>query len=155
MNENKEILVGKIVAFQGVRGDVRIQTYTEHPEDFRKLKIHSNRFDSKDFKFIRRLNPTSDVIVAHISGFDNRNVAESLRGTELFALRSELPEIQAGEYYQADLIGMNVIQGGNKLGRVVCFHNFGAGDIMELDNGDMVAFYGARVDFQSGNITKD
>jgi 16S rRNA processing protein RimM len=155
MIEQKKILIGKIVAFQGVRGDVRIQTYTEKPEDFRNLKVHSNRFAVDDFRFVRRLNPGSDVIIAHIRGFENRTEAEVLRGTELFALREELPQPRADEYYQADLIGMTVIQGGTRLGRVVCFHNFGAGDIMELDTGDMVAFRGVKVDFESGNITKE
>jgi len=155
MNEQKKILIGKIVAFQGVRGDVRIQTYTETPEDFRKLKVHSDRFGVDDFKFIRRLNPGSDVIVAHIRGFEDRTAAEVLRGTELFALREELPDTRADEYYQADLIGMTVLQGGTILGRVVCFHNFGAGDIMELDNGDMVSFRNIKVDFESGTITKE
>ncbi|MCR4917654.1 MAG: ribosome maturation factor RimM [Alphaproteobacteria bacterium] len=154
MNKQQKILIGKIVAFQGVRGDVRIQTYTEHPEDFCKLKIYSDRFNPNDFKFIRRLNPGSDVIIAHIHGFDDRTVAESLRGTELFALREDLPKTAKDEYYQTDLIGMNVIQGESILGKVVCFHNFGAGDIMELDNGDMIAFRNVKVDFESGNIIK-
>lgn len=155
MSDEKRILVGKIVAFQGVRGDVRVQTYTERPEDFRKLKIYSNRFNPDDFKFIRRLNPTSEVIIAHIHGFENRTDAEVLRGTELFALRSELPQTNKGEYYQTDLIGMQVVQNGNILGRVECFHNFGAGDIMELDNGEMVSFFGAKVDFDNNTIIKD
>ena len=155
MNKQDKILIGKIVAFQGVRGDVRIQTYTEHPEDFRNLKLYSERFSFEDFKFIRRLNPNSDIIIAHIRGFDDRTSAEVLRGTELFVARGELPKPAQDEYYQSDLIGMNVIQDGTNLGRVVCFHNFGAGDIMELENGDMILFRGARVDFESGNITKD
>ena len=155
MSNEKRILVGKIVAFQGVRGDVRIQTYTEHPEDFRKLKIYSDRFNSDDFQFVRRLNPTSEVIIAHIRGFENRTDAEVLRGVELFALRGDLPQTNKNEYYQTDLIGMQVVQNGSILGRVECFHNFGAGDIMELDNGEMVSFLGAKVDFDNNKINKD
>ena len=155
MSGQKKILIGKIVAFQGVRGDVRIQTYTEPPEDFRKLTIHSDAFESKNFKFVRRLNPHSDIIIAHINGYDDRTAVEVLRGTEIFALREELPKTSKNEFYQTDLIGMEVVQGGSLLGRVECFHNFGAGDIMELDNGNMIAFQGVKVDFESGKIIKD
>ena len=63
-----------------------------------------------------------------------------------------MPPTNAGEYYQADLIGMAVVRDGVVLGHIACFQNFGAGDIMELDNGDMVSFRGASVDFEKKTI---
>lgn len=146
MNDNKKILIGKIVAPQGIRGEVRVQTYTARPDDFRKLNIISDRFASSDFKFVRLLNPTSSVIIARVHGIDDRNAAETLRNTELFISRDALPATHSGEYYQADLIGFDVMRGGKKIGVVDCFQNFGAGDIIELDNGDMVSFIDADVD---------
>ena len=145
MNNNTKLLVGKIVAFQGVRGDVRVQTYTATPADFRDLKILSDKFATEDFKFIRAL-PNTNVIIAHIRGFEDRTSAEVLRGTELFINRDALPDAKDGEYYQTDLIGFDVVRDGKKIGAVDCFQNFGAGDIIELDNGEMVAFCGANVD---------
>ena len=145
MNNDKKILVGKIVAFQGVRGDVRVQTYTATPADFRDLKILSDKFATEDFKFVRAL-PDTNVIIAHIKGFEDRTSAEVLRGTELFINRDALPDAKDGEYYQTDLIGFNVVRDGKKIGSVDGFQNFGAGDIIELDNGEMVAFRGANVD---------
>ena len=47
------------------------------------------------------------------------------------------------------MIGFDVVQNGNKIGIVDCFQNYGAGDIIELDNGDMVSFMGASVDFEN------
>ena len=152
MNNDKKILVGKIVAFQGVRGDVRVQTYTTAPSDFRDLKIISNKFATKDFKFVRAL-PSTNVIIAHINGFEDRTSAEVLRGTELFVERDTLPETKDGEYYQTDLIGFDVVRDGKKIGTVDGFQNFGAGDIVELDNGEMVSFIGANVDFENKRIT--
>ena len=153
MNDNKsKILVGKIVAFHGVRGDVRIQTYTAHPSDLQGMSIISNRFDSDKFRFIR-IVPNSDVIIAHIDGFDDRTTAETLRGTELFINRESLPQPKDGEYYQSDLIGFDIVQNGQNAGKVVCFQNFGAGDIIENENGDMFAFRGANVDFNNKTIT--
>ena len=151
MNNNTKILVGKIVAFQGVRGDVRIQTYTAAPSDFRDLKIISNKFATKDFKFVRVL-PNSSVIIAHINGFEDRTSAEVLRGTELFIERDDLPQTGANEYYQTDLIGFDVVRDGKKIGIVDCFQNYGAGDIIQLDNGEMVSFRGATVDKEQKTI---
>lgn len=149
MTQTNKILVGKIVAPQGIRGELRVQTYTARPDDFRKLNIISDRFASSDFKFVRLLNSTSSVIIARVHGIDDRNAAETLRNTELFISRDALPATHFGEYYQADLIGFDVMHGGKKIGVVDCFQNFGAGDIIELDNGDMVSFIDADVDMEN------
>ena len=152
MADSKNILVGKIVAPQGIRGEVRVQTFTARPDDFRKLEIISDRFASSDFNFVRLLNPTSNVIIARIRGVDDRNAAETLRNTELFVSRDALPAAGNGEYYQADLIGFDVMRDGKKIGIVDGFQNFGAGDIIELDNGEMVSFIGADVDIEKRQI---
>ncbi len=150
MTGGNKILVGKIVAPQGVRGEVRVQTYTAHPMDLQKMQIHSNRFAVGDFSVVRRLNPTSEVIVARVRGFDDRTAVEALRGTELYVERGALPVLKDdGEYYQADLIGFTVMRGDAVLGILDGFQNFGAGDIMELSNGDMVSFIGADVDMEN------
>lgn len=151
MQDNKHILVGKIVAPQGIRGEVRVQTFTASPVDFKKLAVFGNNIVAKMFHFVRAV-PNTNVVIARIDGVADRNMAETLRGTELFIERDTLPDAAPGEYYQADLIGMLVLRDGVELGRVACFQNFGAGDIMELDNGDMVAFRGARVDFEKNTI---
>lgn len=151
MSDAKQILVGKIVAPQGIRGEVRIQTYSENPADFKKFKIQSQKFKSEDFKFVRAV-PNSTVIIAKINGFDDRNAAETLRGTELFINREQLPTLTDNEYYQSDLIGFDVIRNGKKIGIVDCFQNYGAGDIIELDNGDMVSFIGAVVNTENKTI---
>lgn len=153
-SNNKQILVGKIVAPQGIRGEVRIQTFTENTSDFKKLAVFGNNVPVGALKFVRAI-PNTNVAIAKIEGVLNRNTAETLRGTELFVNREDLPATNNGEYYQADLIGMQVVQDNNVLGRVECFHNFGAGDIMELDNGEMVSFLGAKVDFDNKKIIKD
>lgn len=150
--DNQKILVGKIVAMQGVRGDVRVQTYSENPQDFQNFKVQSEKFSPNDFKFIRVV-PNSSVIIAHIKGFEDRTAAEALRGTELFIERDTLPATADNEYYQADLIGFNVMQNGINLGIVVGFQNYGAGDIIETDDGNMYSFIGADVDFNNKTIT--
>ena len=148
--ENKEkILVGKIVAPQGIRGEVRVQTYTQTPTDLKTLKLYSDKLSDNSFHFVRQLNPQSTVVIAKIDGVNDRNAAELLRGVKLFINRSDLPELKDGEYYQADLIGMRVIRGGIELGVVDNIQNYGGGDILELDNGDLVSFTGATVDLDN------
>ena len=153
MSETSKILVGKIVAPQGIRGEFRVQTYTASPMDFQKFEILCDCCVPNAFHFVRRLNPTSDVIVAKIDGINDRTAAEGLRGTQLFITRDALPETSDGEYYQSDLIGFTVVRDNRELGRVACFQNYGAGDIIELDNGDMVSFLGADVDMANKIIT--
>ena len=150
MIDAKKILVGKIVAVQGLRGEVRVQTFSAQPSDFKSFRVQSEKFESDNFHFVRVLK--SNVIIAKIDGFDDRNAAETLRGTELFILRSELPKLNQDEYYQSDLIGFDVVRDGEKIGVVDGFQNFGAGDIIELDNGEMVSFRGANVDLENKKI---
>ena len=151
MDNDSRILVGKIVAPQGIRGEVRVQTFTAAPSDFKDLTVFGNGVAPGALHFVRAV-PNTNVVIARIDGVGDRNMAESLRGTEIFINRADLPPANPGEYYQADLIGMNVVRDGAVLGRIQCFQNFGAGDIMELSNGDMVSFVGAVVDFENKTV---
>lgn len=151
MDNGKKILVGKIVAMQGVRGDVRVQTFTEKPTDFSQFTVQSSKFNPDDFRFVRAV-PNTNVIIAHVHGFEDRTSAEILRGTELFIERDTLPDTKQDEYYQADLIGFSVIQNGETVGTVAGFQNFGAGDIIETNDGNMYSFKGANVDFNNKTV---
>lgn len=146
MNTNEKILVGKIVAPQGLRGEFRVQTFSQTPKDFQHFRVLSDKFTPEQFHFVRLLNPKSDVIIARIDTIFDRNGAETLRGTELFILRSDLPALKSDEFYQYDLIGFSVVRDSKNIGIITGFQNFGGGDIIELDNGEMVSFVGANVD---------
>ena len=150
MNTNNKILIGKIVAPQGIHGDFRVQSFAEKPEDFKKFHIICDKYESEQFHFVRMLK--QNVIIAKIDSVKDRNMAESLRGTELFVSRDDLPKLKENEYYQSDLIGFDVVREGTKIGTVDGFQNFGAGDIIELDNGEMVSFVGATVDTDKKTI---
>ena len=150
MDKENKILVGKIVAPQGIRGEFRVQSFAEHPTDFKKFHIICDKCESKSFRFIRVLK--QNIIIAKIDGIDDRNTVESLRGTHLFILRDDLPKLKENEYYQSDLIGFDVVRGGEKIGVVDGFQNFGAGDIIEMKDGEMVSFIGAIVDVPNKKI---
>ena len=146
MNKDK-ILVGKIVGAQGLRGELRVNTFTGDPSDIKNMKIEVGE---TTLQFIRKAG--ANVAIAKIEGIDDRTAAEKLRGTELFADRAEFPKLEPGEHYVADLIGMRVIAGTGFVSSVTAIHNFGAGDILELDNGDMISFNGAAVDYEKKEI---
>lgn len=151
MADRKQILIGKIVAPQGVRGEVRVQTYTANPSDLRDLPVHCQKFGDGAFHFVRAV-PSSTVIIARLDGIENRNDAELLRGTDLFVYRDELPDAGDGQFYHADLIGMRVVRDDVEIGVVEDIQNYGGGDILELDNGDMVSLVGAQVDMATRTI---
>ena len=151
MCDNRKILVGKIVAPQGIHGEFRVQSFAAKSDDFKSFHILCDKCESDKFHFVRVLK--QNMIVAKIDGIYDRNAVESLRGTELFVLRDDLPELKNNEYYQTDLIGFDVIRDDKKIGVVDCFQNYGGGDIIELDNGEMVSFVGAVVDVPGKSIT--
>ena len=78
MDNNTKILVGKIVAPQGIHGEFRVQSFAENPNDFKEFKILSDKFESAKFRFVRVLK--TNVIIAKIDGINDRNTVETLRG---------------------------------------------------------------------------
>lgn len=152
MEIQQKILVGKIVAPQGIKGEFRVQAFTEKPEDLINLPIVSENINIKDIKFIRKLKHGSDIMIAKISGLDSRNEVECLRGTELFVYRSELPDLPDNQYYQIDLLSMPVFENGKMLGTVDNIQNYGANDILELDTGLLVSFDMVNVDMNKKQI---
>jgi 16S rRNA processing protein RimM len=127
----QRVLLGRIVAAHGIRGDVVIDSYTAEPSDIAAYGPLSSADGGKqlDIKVVR---VTPKGVVARV-GVADRNGAEALRGTELYALRARLPEAEEGEYYYADLAGLRADdEAGNRIGSVVGVQNYGAGDLLEV-----------------------
>jgi 16S rRNA processing protein RimM len=130
-HDRKRICVARIGAAHGVRGEVRLFSFTNEPDAVR----HYGPFVTADGRTIEiaALRPAKDCFVARLKGVDDRNAAERLRNVELFVSRESLPAAEADEFYHADLIGLAVVdRGGRALGTVIAMHNFGAGDIIEV-----------------------
>lgn len=89
---------------------------------------------------IRSVRPTSGGAIARIKGVDDRDAALALRGTLLHIDRGRLPQAAEDEHYHVDLIGLDAVDAeGRKVGQVRAVHNFGAGDMLEVDPGDGAA----------------
>lgn len=126
------ILLATIGAAHGVRGEVRVKTFTQDPlalGDYGALLAR----DGRTFA-VERLRPGKEVVIAKFRGVDDRNAAEALNGVELFVERAALPSpAEADEFYHADLLGLAAeTESGEALGTVVAIHDHGAGDILEI-----------------------
>ena len=126
------ICVARIGAAHGVRGAVRLWTFTEDPFAVKDYGPLSTKDGARQFE-VTHVREAKDHLVATLKGIATREDAERLNGLELYIAREKLPETDEGEYYHADLIGLAAVNAANEpLGRVTAIHNFGAGDLIEI-----------------------
>jgi 16S rRNA processing protein RimM len=129
------IQMAVIGAAHGIRGEVRVKTFTANPlalSDYGPLYARDGRaFEVLDVR------PAKDVVVVRFKGIGDRSAAEALTGTELFVDRSALPDDgDEDDFYHTDLIGLGVRDDtGAAIGRVAAVQNFGGGDILDLTLG--------------------
>lgn len=131
--KNERICIGKIVAAHGIKGEVKVLSYTENGADIDKFGELENLDKTRKFK-IKIVGMVKGSYRVKVQGINNRNDAESLIGTELFVNRDILPELDEEEFYFSDLVGLKVCleDKDHEIGKVVCFDDFGAGTIMEI-----------------------
>jgi 16S rRNA processing protein RimM len=127
-----QICVARIGAAHGVRGAVKLWTFTEDPRAVARYGPLWTKDGARQFE-LAQVREAKDHLVATFKGVTTRNDAERLNGIELYVARNSLPATDEDEYYHADLIGLAAITAANEpLGEVIAIHNFGAGDIIEI-----------------------
>lgn len=128
----KQVCIGVVAGPHGVTGAVRVKSFTAQPEDIAGYGPLADETGQRRFELCL-LGSARGVLIARLSGVEDRNRAEGLRGLRLYLPRSALPQTAAEEYYHADLIGLEAMLGdGTSLGHVRAIHDFGAGDTLEL-----------------------
>jgi 16S rRNA processing protein RimM len=128
----EKICVARIGAAHGVRGAVKLWTFTEDPFAVKAYGPLSTKDDARHFE-VTSAREAKDHLVATFKDVATREEAERLNGIELYVAREKLPATDEDEYYHADLIGLAAeTTTGVTLGRVLAIHNFGAGDIIEI-----------------------
>lgn len=126
------VCLGRIGGAHGLRGAVRIQTFTDEPEDIGTYGPLVSPPGDRRFRVTVQRRVKSGVI-ARVAGVDSRHAAMELKGILLFVARDVLPPPGDDEFYHADLVGMTgVALDGTALGQVIAVWNFGAGDVLEL-----------------------
>ena len=127
-----QICVARIGAAHGVRGAVKLWTFTEDPLAVQHYGPLFTKDGARQFE-VTHVREAKDHLVATLKGVATRDDAERLNGLELYVPRDKLPATDEDEYYHADLIGLAAITTADQpLGKVVAVHNFGAGDIIEI-----------------------
>jgi 16S rRNA processing protein RimM len=126
------VLLGRIKAAQGLRGEVRITSFTELPESiaaYGPLTDQAGRqFTIESLRVIK-----GSVLAARLSGVDDRSAAEALKGTELYVDKAKLPATEEDEWYYDDLVGLTAeAEDGVEIGKVIAVQNYGAGDLLEI-----------------------
>jgi 16S rRNA processing protein RimM len=160
--QERRVCVGVITGPHGVRGAVRLKSFTAEPADVTRYGPLEDESGERRFK-LRLIGSAKGVLIGKLAGVGDRDRAEALRGLRLYLPYSALPPPGEDEYYHADLIGLEAaLPDGTTLGRVRAVHDFGAGDTLEIDRPEgppvMVPFTRAVVpvvDIEAGRLVLD
>lgn len=162
LNSAKRLCVGIVTGPHGIRGAVRLKSFTAEPADIGAYGPVSDESGGRRFT-LRIQGTVKGAVIAEITGVADRNAAEALKGLQLFVDRDQLPAPEEEEFYHADLIGLRAeLVSGEDLGTVVALHDFGAGQSLEIaakDGGSLlVPFTKAAVpsiDIAAGRLLVD
>lgn len=127
------VLIAVIGAAQGLRGEVRVRSFTDDPTAIGDYgMLHAG--DGRTFEVLE-VREAKNVVIVRFRGVNDRTAAEALNGLELYIDRDNLPdeELDDDEFFYADLEGLEAVDGeGRSYGKVSAIYDFGAGDLLEL-----------------------
>lgn len=137
MSKEDLLAIAKIVGAHGISGELRIHPYIakdaldDYLDFFRSIW---ERLDIGGVAYtLQSLKPHKNILIVKFRELDSRERAEGLKGTELFCGRREFPELSGGEYYECDLVGMEVFTvAGEPLGRLTAVITAGSSDVYEV-----------------------
>ncbi len=130
---NPRILVGIFGAPHGVRGEVRLKSFTGDPMAIADYPRLTDESGARSFKIIAARPVKDDILVVRVDGVADRTAAERLTNISLAIAREDLPPAEEEEFYHADLIGLRAeTRDGAMLGTIAAVLNFGAGDILDV-----------------------
>ena len=130
MTNTAPVTLAAVIGAHGVAGEVRLKLFGEGVESLKGHKV----FNDGAFTLKKARDDGKGGAIARLAEVESRSAAEKLRGTTLTVPREALPPLLEGEYYHADLIGLAAATaGGEALGEVIAVHNFGAGDVIEIE----------------------
>jgi 16S rRNA processing protein RimM len=158
----ERVCLGVVAGAHGVRGLVRVKSFTDRPDDIAAYGPVTDDSGGRRFH-LTVVGHLKAAVLVRVEGITGRDQAEALSGARFYVYRDALPELEGEEeFYYADLVGLAAEDiEGKRLGRVKAVHNFGAGDMLELDDeGDALLYPFTRavvrvVDLTGGRIVID
>lgn len=131
-NSDNLVLMGIFGAAVGLKGEIRLKSYTADPIDIADYSPLLSK-DGRSFE-ITSVREANEVVVVRVKGLTDRTAAERLTNTELFIPRDRLGEVEdEDEFFHADLIGLRAEDtAGTMIGTVVALYDFGAGEMIEI-----------------------
>ncbi len=154
----RQVVLAAVAGAHGVGGEVRLKAFSESVDS---LKRHKRLFVDETVPLtVSSVRGGGNGVIVRFAEIADRNGAEALRGKLLSVPRSELPPLEEGEYYHADLIGMSCeSQDGQALGTVVGVEDFGAGELLEIEKADgkksLIPFRDGIAELRDGRIVAD
>jgi len=154
-----DVLLAVIIGAQGLKGEVKVKTFTAVPEAVASYGLLYSS-DGRRFVVTAARPAKNGEAILVLADIGDRNAAEALKGLELFVPRSALPATDGEEFYHADLVGLRADdEFDRKIGTVKAIHNYGAGDVIEIEEpgGDslLLAFTREtvpRIEIEQGRI---
>lgn len=128
--EMEKIKVGKIVNAVGLKGEVKVYNYSDSSEIY---EITPEMYVGSELLQIENVRLQKNMVILKLEGINDRNAAEAAKGRDIFITEDDLPELEEGEYYVRDLIGMTVEEDGNVLGKVTDVLQNTAQDVFEVE----------------------
>jgi 16S rRNA processing protein RimM len=136
LSAEKRVRIGRVARAHGIRGEVAVVPDEPGSTTLLSLKqVWLGRSGSAlELRAVRSARMMSGATLVQFEGSDDRTAAEAMRGLEVLVERGWLPELEPGEYYAADLVGLNVRnERGEKLGTVAGIYDAGAVPVLEID----------------------
>lgn len=135
MNENQTkqlVCVAAVAGAFGVKGEVKIKPFTDDP----RACVRYGPLMNDQGRIILTITSSRQVktmLAVKTKEITSREQAEALKSTKLYVLRDALPTPDEDEFYYTDLIGLRVeTRDGKDCGRVKAVHDFGGGDMLEI-----------------------
>lgn len=126
----EKVLIGKIVNAVGLKGEVKVYNYSDSPEIY---AIAEAVYVDDELMEVENLRLQKNMVILKLAGIEDRNAAEAAKNREIFVTEDDLPELEEGEYYIRDLIGMEVaLEDGSHLGTMTDVIQNSAQDIFQL-----------------------
>ena len=153
----RRIALAAVAGAHGVKGEVRLKLFSDSVES---LSSHKQLYVGGAQRRLLSVRDSGKTAVAKFEGLDDRSGAEALRGSLVEIDRDQLPPLEEGEYYHADLIGLPAVdRDGKAVGTVAAVENYGAGDLLEIELSDgktsLIPFKDGIADLIDGKIVVD